>query len=102
MRGYNPVDGFGRELARHFNAEYRDDLLRKTANTRTQTKKNRWYRWLGSQELYTLTEPGILKQKHVLLVDDVLTTGSTLEACALALKKAAGIRISIAVMAIVP
>ncbi len=101
-RGYNQVDGFGRELARHFNAEYRDDLLRKTANTRTQTKKNRWYRWLGSQELYTLTEPGILKQKHVLLVDDVLTTGSTLEACALALKKAAGIRISIAVMAIVP
>ncbi|MBT8206070.1 MAG: ComF family protein [Eudoraea sp.] len=101
-RGYNQVAGFGQKLATHLRAEYRDDLLVKTANTKTQTRKNRWYRWLGSRELYLLRDPKILEHQHVLLVDDVITTGSTLEACALALHRAHGITISIAAMAVVP
>ena len=101
-RGYNQVSGFGQKLACHLRAEYRDDLLVKTANSRTQTSKNRWYRWLGSRELYFLRDTKILEHQHVLLVDDVITTGSTLEACALALQKTDGIAISIAVMAVVP
>ncbi len=101
-RGYNQVSEFGRKLAHHFGAEYRDDLLVKTANTRTQTRKNRWYRWLGSRELYLLQDPNALARKHVLLVDDVITTGSTLEACARALQKSSGVTVSIAAMAVVP
>ncbi len=101
-RGYNQVAGFGRKLAYHFGAEYRDDLLIKTANTKTQTRKSRWYRWLGSRELYHLRNPEALEHRHILLVDDVITTGSTLEACALALQKTQGISISIAAMAVVP
>ena len=101
-RGYNQVEGFGKALARHLNAEYRSDLLIKTANSRTQTKKSRWYRWLGSQDLYRVVAPEALMKKHILLVDDVITTGSTLEACSLALQKAPGTRISIATMALVP
>ena len=101
-RGYNQVEGFGRALAHHLTAEYRNDLLIKTANTRTQTKKNRWYRWLGSQELYRIVNPDALSHKHILLVDDVITTGSTLEACSLALQKAPETRVSIATMAVVP
>ena len=101
-RGYNQVSGFGQKLAHHLSAHYRDDLLIKTANTRTQTRKNRWYRWLGSRDLYLIKDPVVLEHQHVLLVDDVITTGSTLEACAQALQKARGITISIAVMAVVP
>lgn len=101
-RGYNQVTLFGQRLAYHLNAIYLAGLLIKTANTKTQTKKNRWYRWQSSNELYTVADPSLLKNKSVLLVDDVITTGATLEACARALQSSEGISIYIATMAVVP
>ncbi len=101
-RGYNQVEGFGRKLAHHFGADYRDDLLIKTANTRTQTRKGRLYRWMGNQALFRLRNPSALANKNVLLVDDVITTGGTLEACSEALQKAPNTSVWIATMAVVP
>jgi competence protein ComFC len=101
-RGYNQVEGFGKKLAHHLQAEYRNDLLIKTANTRTQTRKSRLYRWMGSRALYKLKHPPVLDNKNVLLVDDVITTGSTLEACSEALHKVKNIKVSVATMAVVP
>lgn len=101
-RGYNQVALFGQRLAYHLQAEFKDNLLIKTANTRTQTKKNRMYRWKNSQELYLVPDTSVLANKNVLLVDDVVTTGATLEACATALQKAENITIYIATMAVVP
>jgi predicted amidophosphoribosyltransferase len=51
------------------------------------------------QEVFTLTNPEALKNKHILLVDDVVTTGSTLEACGTELLKAEGSKLSIATIA---
>ncbi|MCX2718311.1 ComF family protein [Lentiprolixibacter aurantiacus] len=101
-RGYNQVEGFGLKLAFHLQAKYRDDLLIKTANSRTQTKKNRLYRWMGNQALYQLKDPSALENRQLLLVDDVITTGATLEACSEALHKAPDVSVSIAAMAVVP
>ncbi len=101
-RGYNQVGGFGRKLAHHLDAEYRDKLLIKTANTRTQTKKSRLYRWMGNQALYKLRHSWELEHENVLLVDDVITTGGTLEACSKALLQVPHISISVATMAVVP
>ncbi len=101
-RGYNQVAEFGKRLAHHMGCQYNGNNLIKTANTRTQTKKGRIGRWYGNKSLYTLIEPSMLRNKNVLLVDDVITTGATMEICAKALLKVEGINLYLASMAIVP
>lgn len=101
-RGYNQVAKFGQRIAYHIGASYNDTILYKTATTKTQTKKGRLNRWQNDKPLFELTDKAILNNKHVLLVDDIITTGATLEACAKALKKTEGITLYIATMAVVP
>ncbi len=101
-RGYNQVAQFAERLAYHLNADYADHLLVKATNTRTQTQKNRIYRWLNTKESYFLSDTDPLQNKNVLLVDDVITTGATMEACIQALHQAPGVTVNIAAMAVVP
>lgn len=101
-RGYNQVTAFGKCIANHINATFLETAILKTANTKTQTKKNRFYRWMSNQELYTLQDKSAIKNKTILLVDDVITTGATLEACAKALHATENVKIYIATMAVVP
>lgn len=99
-RGYNQVATFGKQLALHLNAEYIDDVLIKINNTKTQAFKNRAARWMTIQDSFEIKNSDQLTNAHILLVDDVITTGATLEACANALKKIPNIKISIATMSI--
>ncbi len=101
-RGYNQVSSFAKRLAYHLDTKYRDDLLVKTLNTKTQTKKSRMGRWQNKKSLFALTDIESLKSKNVLLVDDVITTGGTMEICAKTLSQAEGVNIYIASMAVVP
>lgn len=101
-RGYNQVSLFAEKLAKHLNAEYLPDILLKTANTKTQTRKRRISRWQNSRELYELKNTSVLSNKKLLLVDDVITTGATIEACAKALLCSPNVQISVASMAVVP
>ncbi|MCB0460716.1 MAG: ComF family protein, partial [Flavobacteriaceae bacterium] len=64
-----------------------------------QTKKNRFERWKNVIEIFDVTNRSVFDSKHILLIDDVLTTGATLEACALELLKSKNVKISIATMA---
>lgn len=100
-RGYNQVAQFAKRLAHYLEADYWDDMLLKTANTKTQTTKNRIGRWQENKVLYTLTDASKLKNKNILLVDDVITSGATMEICAKALHEADGITIYITSMAVV-
>jgi len=101
-RGYNQVAGFAQKLAYHLEAEYIDHILFKTANTKTQTKKGRTGRWQDDKGLFTLSDADYLKNKNILLVDDVITTGATMEICARTLQQATGTTIYLASMAVVP
>lgn len=101
-RGYNQVSLFAKQLALHFNAVYDESILLKTANSKTLTKKNRFSRWTANQDLYQLIKADYITNKTILLVDDVITTGATIEACATALKKAKGVVIYVVTIAVVP
>ena len=101
-RGYNQVEMFGKRMAFHLKAEYRNNMLVKTQNTKTQTKKNRLARWKTSQDLFLLKNAEGLANKNLLLVDDVITTGATIEACARALLQIPNAKIFVATIAIVP
>ncbi|WP_240321153.1 ComF family protein [Kordia sp. SMS9] len=99
-RGYNQVTTFGQQLATHLHAEYVADILIKTQNIKTQAFKKRAARWLTAQHSFEITDSKRFAGKHILLVDDIITTGATLEACALALQKTPNITISVATMSI--
>lgn len=101
-RGYNQVDVFGKRLAQHLNTDFRDDILIKSRNTRTQTKKNRFDRWMNNQGIFALKEHPHPTEKRVLLVDDVITTGATIEACAKTLLQLPEVKLYVATMAVVP
>ena len=99
-RGYNQVAGFGRAIAEKLGVPYVDNVLYRTSNTRTQVFLTRLFRASDVINSFDVRETDTLSGKHILLVDDLITTGGTVEGCALALQKIPGIKISIAVMAI--
>ena len=99
-RGYNQVSKFGEEIATALKADYIDDVLIKITNTASQVNKNRFSRWTGKDDSFTLANTKKITGKHILLVDDIITTGATLEACIQELNKAENLKISIATMAI--
>lgn len=100
QRGYNQVTEFGKEIARALNADYREDLLLKISSTQTQTLKDRLSRWGKLEETLSIENSEKAENKHILIVDDLVTTGATLEACAHKLQEIPGVTISIATMAI--
>lgn len=99
-RGYNQVEKFGREIATQLQADYIDIVLRKNSYNEKQSKKNHFSRWSNTSETFAIENESLLIDKHILIVDDIVTTGATLEACIQVLKSIPGIKISIATMAI--
>lgn len=100
-RGYNQSDYIALGVA-HGNPKLQmsSKLVDRSANTATQTRKNRFQRWDNVQGIF-MVSPDIKKYKHVVLVDDVITTGSTLETLAQAIRHAhPEIHISIVTLAI--
>jgi ComF family protein len=98
-RGYNQVTTFGLALSKELGISYNDSLLFRTTYSKTQSKKNRLDRSEGIDTFFDIQFNDKDHDKHYLLVDDVITTGATLEACSRALLKIPGARVSIVCMA---
>jgi ComF family protein len=98
-RGYNQSEMFAQGIAEAMKINIPKEALIRTRASETQTKKSRFARWKNVEEIFSVTVPDALKGKHVLLVDDVVTTGSTLEACAEKILRVPGTKVSIATLA---
>lgn len=99
LRGYNQCDLLLTGLGAVMNIPIvKNKLIRKKHNS-TQTKKNRYERYINSKEVFCITDIEALQNKHVLIVDDVITTGATIEACASVLLDVDGLKLSVATLA---
>lgn len=100
IRGYNQSDYFAEGLSQHLKVPWTNKMLIRNTATSSQTKKSRLERWKNVEKVFTISHTEQIKNKSVLLVDDVVTTGATLEACARALLEAEGQKISVAAIAL--
>ena len=98
-RGYNQSEKFGIGLSEAMGIPQNTDNFIRKVFTETQTRKNRFSRWENVKEIFHCQDSKIFENKHILLIDDVITTGSTLEASARKLLEIEGVKISIACMA---
>jgi ComF family protein len=99
IRGYNQCDHFALQLSRSWQIPYLKDALQRNSNNPSQTGKSRILRWENVKDVFSVNEKASLKDKHLLLVDDVLTTGATLEACSNQILAIENTKISILTMA---
>ncbi|MDA9339378.1 ComF family protein [Polaribacter sp.] len=97
-RGYNQLTKFGERLSFYLKKPLKQNILLKIDATKTQTFKHRFERFENNESKFSLLDVTIFSNKHILLIDDVLTTGATLEACSKELLKTPNIKISILTM----
>jgi ComF family protein len=95
LRGFNQSEWFAKGLAEGMAKPLDADVLVRLVETKTQTNKKKYERWENVQGVFGLNHSGDLINKHILLVDDVITAGATIEAAWQALKTIEGIKLSV-------
>ena len=98
-RGYNQSAVIGEGLSEVLSIPFNAEILQRNIYTDTQTKKSRLERWENVKSIFEPGDIELIRNKHILIVDDVITTGSTLESCAVSLTNIEGVKVSIAAIA---
>lgn len=97
-RGFNQAEVIARGLSESTSLPVVVGNLSRIIFNPTQTKHTKTQRWENVKHIFHVKDPDMLAHKHVLLVDDVITTGSTVEACGIALQECPEIKISVATL----
>lgn len=96
QRGFNQSGILCQGMATHLHLPVMKDVIIRPRHTDTQTRKGRIERWQNIEGKFMLADPGSIAGRHVLLVDDVITTGATLESCGAELLRAENVKVSVA------
>jgi len=99
-RGYNQAKVLCDGIAEILNVPVLSNIIIRPQHTETQTKKGRIERWKNIEGKFSLVDPVAIQNKHLLLIDDVVTTGATLEACGNELLSANNVKLSVATLCI--
>jgi ComF family protein len=100
IRGFNQSEIISRGFSEATGLPVYPGILERTSRSDTQTKRSRYERWVNVEGIFNVADHSVLDGKHVLIVDDVITTGSTLESCAVELLKSEGVKVSVAALAV--
>ncbi len=98
-RGYNQSQCFAEGLSEGLGIKTESETLIRVKNSATQTQKNRFERWQNVEHIFEIANQAAIQNKHIILVDDVITTGATVEACIATLKKTTPCKISFLALA---
>ena len=98
-RGYNQSDYIAKGISRATGIPVVTDAVVREKSNETQTHKNRDERWKNVEGIFKLAAPEKLEGKHILLIDDILTTGATLCSCASSIQHGCNCRTSIFTLA---
>ncbi len=99
IRGYNQSDCIAKGLSESMGIEWRGDVLKRGIETESQVNKSRLERYENMQDVFFVDKPEGLAERKIVLVDDTITTGATLESCVLALNDVGVKNVSILAMA---
>lgn len=98
-RGFNQSAVIGKTLSKHFKIKLKTNCVKRIKNNKSQTSMKKEERWNNVENIFKLRKASLLEGKHILLVDDLVTTGASLNSCIKTLSKVKDIKISVLVLA---
>jgi ComF family protein len=99
-RGFNQSEYISSGIAEVARLPVELKSLRRTSVSDTQTRRSRYERWINVEGIFAVADSDAFRGKHILLVDDVITTGSTIESCASELLKIEDVKVSVVTLAV--
>lgn len=98
-RGFNQSEIIANGISQIMNIEVNNNILKREQYTKTQTNRKRYERWENVENVFNCKNKEMLKGKHIMLIDDVVTTGATLEAAANEILRINKVKLTIATLA---